>query len=47
MATNKGWKTSKGVPHTRSEIERAMSQRVGELKRSHELDKKNNKNQTG
>ncbi|XP_074098859.1 uncharacterized protein LOC141527336 [Cotesia typhae] len=47
LATNKGWKTRKGVPHTRSEIERAMSQRVGELKRSHELEKKNIKNPTG
>ncbi|XP_057332923.1 uncharacterized protein LOC130672387 [Microplitis mediator] len=32
-AEQKGWKNRKGVAQTRCEVERAMSQRIGELKR--------------
>ncbi|XP_057323635.1 uncharacterized protein LOC130666538 [Microplitis mediator] len=42
LAKAKKWVTPKGVPHTREQLASAMSQRIGELKRTHLANKKAN-----
>ncbi|XP_044589170.1 uncharacterized protein LOC123268281 [Cotesia glomerata] len=42
VAQDKNWKNKKGVATTREELQHVMTQRLGELKRSAELNKKKN-----
>lgn len=44
-AKKKGWITKDGLPQTRKEVRTAMSQKIGELKRKYEENKKKRPNQ--